>query len=119
MPREARSSLDSEGFSKHSLGTDRNSQQNASTETVLGWVERSCRGQGRPVKITDGAVVSTVAVLLRQTRQTASTRSGSKRVRPRTAGPTTARSRTAATAARFRSSGSASQTARSESERPT
>lgn len=64
------------------------------------WVERTCAEQGVAVKVTDPAAIQTVVVLLDQSRQTGSTRSGSKRVRPRTAGPMTARSSTAATIAR-------------------
>ena len=66
-------------------------------EVARAWVERTCAQQGVPVKITDPVVIAAVVVLLGQNRQTASTRSGSKAVRPRTAGRTTARSKTAAT----------------------
>jgi hypothetical protein len=64
------------------------------------WVERTCDAQGLPVKVTDRATISAVVVLLGQSRQTGLTRSGSKRVRPRVAGRTTARSKTADTIAR-------------------
>ena len=63
-------------------------------EMVVAWVERSCAAQGVPVKVRDPAVVAQVAALLGQVRQTASTRSGSKLVRPRTAGRTVAESST-------------------------
>ena len=69
-------------------------------EVARAWVERTCAAQGVPVKVTDPGVIGAVVVLLGQSRQTGSTRSGSKVVRPRTAGRTTARSRTAATIAR-------------------
>ena len=61
------------------------------------WVERTCAAQGLPVKVTDRTTIGAVVVLLGQSRQTGSMRSGSKTVRPRTAGRTRARSRTAAT----------------------
>lgn len=64
------------------------------------WAERTCEAQGVPAKVVDRAAIGTIVVLLGQSRQTGSTRSGSKRVRPRTAGRMTARSRTAATIAR-------------------
>ena len=67
-------------------------------KTCIEWVIRSCERQGVPVKITDPATIRKVVILLGQSRQTASTRSGSKkRVRPRTAGQTIARSKTDAT----------------------
>jgi hypothetical protein len=69
-------------------------------EEVRAWVERTCAAQGLPVKVGDPVAVAGIAVLLGQSRQTGSTRSGSKAVRPRTAGQMTARSRTAATTAR-------------------
>ncbi len=64
------------------------------------WAERTCEAQGVPVKVTDRTAIGEVVVLLGQSRQTGSMRSGSKRVRPRTAGCTRARSKTAATIAR-------------------
>lgn len=67
-------------------------------ETCIRWLIRSCEAQGVPVKITDPATIRKVVILLGQSRQTGSTRSGSKkRVRPRTAGRTIARSKTDAT----------------------
>jgi hypothetical protein len=69
-------------------------------EVARQWVERTCQAQGIPSKVTDREAIGTVVVLLGQSRQTGSTRSGSNRVRPRTAGRTMARSRTAATIAR-------------------
>ncbi len=69
-------------------------------EAARRWAERTCQAQGVPVKVGDGAAIETVVVLLGQSRQTGSIRSGSKRVRPRTAGRTIARSSTAATIAR-------------------
>ena len=85
---------------------------------VRAWVERTCAAQGLPVKVTDHAALAAVATLLGQTRQTGSIRSGSKRARPGVAGLTTARSRTAATTARWRDSGSDPQAARSVSDEP-
>ena len=64
------------------------------------WVERTCAAQGVPVKVRDPAVIRTAVALVGQTRQSGSMRLGSKRVRPRSPGPTMARSRTAATIAR-------------------
>lgn len=61
------------------------------------WAERTCAAQGLQVKVNDRAAIGTIVVLLGQSRQTGSTRSGSKRVRPRTPGRMTARSSTAAT----------------------
>jgi len=69
-------------------------------ELARQWVERTCAAQGVPSKVTDRVAIGTVVVLLGQSRQTGSIRSGSKRVRPRMAGRTMARSRTAATIAR-------------------
>lgn len=72
-------------------------------EVVHAWVERTCAAQGVPVKVRDPLVTTALVTLLgakRQKRQTGSTRSGSKVVRPRTAGRMTARSKTAATIAR-------------------
>lgn len=68
-----------------------------SEEEVRAWVERSCAAQGVAVKITDRAAIAAVVVLLGQSRHSASTRSGSKRVRPRKAGRMVARAKTAAT----------------------
>ena len=61
-----------------------------SPEEVRAWVERTCAEQGLAVKVTDPSVVRDVALLLGQSRQTGSTRPGSKRVRPGVAGRTTA-----------------------------
>lgn len=72
-------------------------------EVVRAWVERTCAAQGVPVKVSEPLVTVAVVTLLggkRQKRQTGSKRSGSKVVRPRTAGRTTARSSSAATIAR-------------------
>jgi hypothetical protein len=69
-------------------------------EVARKWAERTCQAQGVPVKLEDRAAIGKVVVLLGQSRQTGSIRSASKRVRPRTAGRTIARSRTAATMAR-------------------
>ena len=69
-------------------------------ETAQAWVERTCAEQGLRVHVTDPGVVADVVALLGQSRQTGSIRPGSKRVRPRTAGRTTACARTAATIAR-------------------
>jgi hypothetical protein len=67
-------------------------------DVVLAWLERTCAAQGVPVKVADPRIIAAVASLVPQaSRQTGSTRSGSKVVRPRVAGPTTARSRTAET----------------------
>gem|GEM_PF-3225265 len=67
---------------------------------VQTWVERTCAEQGVPVKVTDLAIIAATAVLVRQTRQTGRRRSGSKRLRPRTAGRIVTRSSTEATIAR-------------------
>jgi hypothetical protein len=65
---------------------------------VRAWLERSCAAQGVPVKVADPRIIAAVVSLLPQASfQAGSTRSGSKAVRPRTAGRTTARSSTAAT----------------------
>lgn len=69
-------------------------------EVARAWAERTCAAQGVPVKIRDPQVIRAAVALVGQTRQRGSIRSGSKRVRPRTAGSTIARSRTAATIAR-------------------
>src|SRR5439155_5092705 len=64
------------------------------------WVERTCREQDRPVKVTDPAVLARAAALAgAQTRQKGSTRRESNELRPLTAGEMTARSRTPATIA--------------------
>ncbi len=42
------------------------------------WVDRTCAAQGVPVKVDDHATIGTVVLLLGQSRQTGSTRSGSK-----------------------------------------
>jgi hypothetical protein len=72
---------------------------------VRAWVERTCQAQGLLVKIGEPRVTAAAVTLLRgeapgQTRQIGATRPGSKRVRPRTAGPMIARSSTDATIAR-------------------
>ena len=67
------------------------------TDQARRWAERTCEAQGVPLKVTDRTAIAEVVVLLGQSRQTGSMRSGSKRVRPRTAGCTKARSKTAAT----------------------
>jgi hypothetical protein len=72
----------------------------AEQDALRAWVERTCAAQGLPVKVTDPAVVAAVATLLGQNRQTGSSRSGSKRLRPRTAGRMTTRSSSEATIAR-------------------
>jgi hypothetical protein len=69
-------------------------------QNVRAWVERTCAAQGIPVFVTDPVVVTAVAVLIGQTRQTGSKRSGSKRLRPGTAGRMVIRSRSEATTAR-------------------
>jgi hypothetical protein len=68
---------------------------------VRAWLERTCAEQGVAVKISDPRLVGKIVALLGQpSRQTGSIRDGSKVPRPRTAGRTTARSRTAETIAR-------------------
>lgn len=42
-------------------------------EVARAWVERTCAGQGVPVKVTDPAVIRAVVALVGQTRQSAST----------------------------------------------
>ena len=74
--------------------------RNPTPEEIRAWTERTCAEQGVPLKIRDPGVIRDVVTLLGQSRQTGSTRSGSKRVRPRTAARTTARSSTASTIAR-------------------
>ena len=67
-------------------------------EQVRAWVEQSCAAQGIPVAVEDARIIARLVDLLAQSsRQSASTRSGSKVARPRTAGRTTARSRSADT----------------------
>lgn len=70
------------------------------SDAARGWAERTCERQGVAVKLTDPASIDAVVVLLGQSRQTGSIRSGSKRPPVRPAGRTTARSKTAATIAR-------------------
>jgi hypothetical protein len=66
--------------------------------TVRAWLARTCAAQGVPVKVTDPRIIAAVASLLPQASfQTGSMRSASKAPRPRTAGRTIARSRTAET----------------------
>lgn len=73
-------------------------------EEVAAWVRASCARQRVAVKLSDPAVVETVAGLLdcriAQRRQSGVMRDGSNAVRPLTAGPTVARSKRAATMAR-------------------
>jgi hypothetical protein len=69
----------------------------ADPEVVRAWVARTRAAQGLPVELSDPVVIAKVVALLGQARQTGSTRSGSKAVRPRTAGRMTARSSTAET----------------------
>jgi hypothetical protein len=64
---------------------------------VAAWVARTRAAQGLPPSVQDPVVIARVVALLGQARQTGATRSGSKVPRPRTAGETTARSRTAET----------------------
>lgn len=66
-------------------------------DAVRTWVERTCAAQGLPVKVTDPAVVAAVVTLLGQNRQTGSSRSGSNRLRPRTAARMMTRSSSEAT----------------------
>jgi hypothetical protein len=61
------------------------------------WAERTSAAQGLAVKVRDPRTIEATVALLGQTRQMGSTRSASKRVLPRTAGPTIARSRIAST----------------------
>lgn len=69
---------------------------------VVAWVERTCAEQGLAVKVSDAATIAVVVTLLglRQTRQTGSSRPGSKRLRPGMAARMTTRSSTDATIAR-------------------
>lgn len=69
-------------------------------DVAQAWVERTCAAQGVPVKVTDAAAIRVAVALVGQTRQSGSMRSGSNRVRPRSPGPTMARSSTATTIAR-------------------
>ena len=55
-------------------------------EQARRWAERTCEAQSVPLKVTDRAAIAEVVALLGQSRQTGLMRSGSKRVRPRTAG---------------------------------
>jgi hypothetical protein len=64
---------------------------------VRAWVARTRAAQGLPPTLTDPVVIARVVALLPQARQTGSMRSGSKAVRPGTAGRITARSSTAET----------------------
>jgi len=69
-----------------------------SNEAPEEWAERTAREQGLPAQVEDWAALADVAVLLSgtlragsgQTRHSGLTRDGSKRLRPRTAGPTVA-----------------------------
>jgi hypothetical protein len=91
-------------------------------EVVQAWLEASCAAQGVPLKVTDAAIVTQVARLINprlgQSRQTVETREGSKVVRPRTAGPTTARSTRDETMACCRGSGRAGQRSRRAADSP-
>ncbi len=64
---------------------------------VRAWVERTRAEQGLPETLSDPVVIARVVALLGQALQTGSMRSGSKAVRPRTAGRITARSSSADT----------------------
>lgn len=66
-------------------------------EVVRAWVERTRAAQGLPEVLDDAVIVARVAALLGQALQTGSMRSGSKVVRPGTAGRITARSKSAET----------------------
>lgn len=66
-------------------------------EVVRAWVDRTRAAQGLPEVLEDPVVIARVVALLPQARQTGSIRSGSKVVRPGTAGRITARSKSAAT----------------------
>ena len=66
-------------------------------EVVRAWVERTRAAQGLPEVLDDAVIVPRVAALLGQALQTGSMRSGSKVVRPGTAGRITARSKSAET----------------------
>ena len=59
---------------------------------VRAWIERTRVAQGLPRTLEDPVVIARLVALLPQPRQTGSIRPGSKVVRPRTAGRTTARS---------------------------
>lgn len=64
---------------------------------VRAWVERTRVSQGLPAELDDPLVIARLVALLPQARQTGSMRSGSKVVRPGTAGRMTARSKSAET----------------------
>jgi hypothetical protein len=64
---------------------------------VRGWVARTRAAQGLPPTLEDPVVIARLVALLPQARQTGSIRSGSKAVKPRTAGRMSARSKTADT----------------------
>lgn len=64
---------------------------------VRAWVERTRAAQGLPPMLDDPVVIARLVALLPQARQTGSMRSGSKAVRPGTAGRITARSKSADT----------------------
>lgn len=66
-------------------------------QAVRAWVERTRLAQGLPEQLDDPVVIARVVALLPQARQMGSMRSGSKAVRPGTAGRMTARSRSADT----------------------
>lgn len=86
------------------------------------WAERTCAAQGLPVKVEDPAALAKVVAVVRdagQTRQTGSTRSSSKLVRPGLARRIKTRSRSAAMTACWRESDSSGQASRSLEEAPT
>lgn len=64
---------------------------------VRAWVKRTRMAQGLPETIEDPLVIARLVALWPQARQTGSTRSASKLVRPGTAERITARSKTADT----------------------
>jgi hypothetical protein len=66
-------------------------------EAVRAWVKRTRLAQGLPETLEDPVVIARLVALWPQARQTGSTRSASKLVRPGTAERMTARSRTADT----------------------
>ena len=66
-------------------------------EAVRAWVKRTRAAQGLPETLEDPVVIARLLAVLPQARQTGSTRSGSKLVRPGTAERITARSKSAET----------------------
>lgn len=67
---------------------------------IRAWVERTRKEQGLPPYPDDPVFIARIVALLPQNRQTGSMRSGSKVVRPGTAGRITARSSKAPTSDR-------------------